>query len=145
MEECLLCATPGGSLLWQDDFCRIVLVEGEEARAFPGYCRIVWQKHVAEFTDLTPTERLHLIRVVAAVESSLREILAPDKINLASLGNVVAHLHWHVIPRWRDDSHFPAPIWAAPQRPSPSRPPPPADVLASALAKHLDGSAAKAS
>jgi diadenosine tetraphosphate (Ap4A) HIT family hydrolase len=43
-------------------------------------------------------------------------VAQPDKINLACLGNVVPHLHWHVIPRWRDDSHFPAPIWAAAKR-----------------------------
>jgi diadenosine tetraphosphate (Ap4A) HIT family hydrolase len=38
-------------------------------------------------------------------------VLHPDKINLASFGNVVPHLHWHVIPRFEDDAHFPAPIW----------------------------------
>jgi diadenosine tetraphosphate (Ap4A) HIT family hydrolase len=42
--------------------------------------------------------------------------MQPDKINLASLGNVVPHLHWHVIPRFADDAHFPSPIWASPQR-----------------------------
>jgi diadenosine tetraphosphate (Ap4A) HIT family hydrolase len=42
----------------------------------------------------------------------------PDKINLASLGNVVPHLHWHVIPRFADDAHFPSPVWAQAQRPS---------------------------
>ena len=31
---------------------------------------------------------------------------------MASLGNVVQHLHWHVIPRFEDDAHFPAPVWA---------------------------------
>jgi diadenosine tetraphosphate (Ap4A) HIT family hydrolase len=31
---------------------------------------------------------------------------------VASLGNVVPHLHWHVIPRYADDAHFPAPVWA---------------------------------
>ena len=54
------------------------------------------------------------MRVVCAVERAQREALAPDKVNLASLGNVVAHLHWHVIPRWRDDRHFPQPVWGAP-------------------------------
>jgi diadenosine tetraphosphate (Ap4A) HIT family hydrolase len=57
-----------------------------------------------------------LMDVVFATERALRRIMQPDKINLASLGNVVPHLHWHVIPRWRDDSHFPAPIWAAATR-----------------------------
>ena len=61
-------------------------------------------------------ERDVVMRVVAGVEKGLRDLLAPDKVNLASLGNLVPHLHWHVIPRYRDDSHFPEPIWAAPQR-----------------------------
>jgi diadenosine tetraphosphate (Ap4A) HIT family hydrolase len=54
--------------------------------------------------------------VVGAVERVLREALAPTKINLASLGNVVPHLHWHVIARFEWDSRFPAPVWAAPVR-----------------------------
>ena len=43
----------------------------------------------------------------------LRNLLQPTKINLATLGNVVPHLHWHVIARFDWDSHFPAPVWAA--------------------------------
>ena len=53
-----------------------------------------------------------------AVEAALRELLHPDKINLASLGNMTPHLHWHVIPRFRDDPHFPNAIWSAPLRPA---------------------------
>ena len=53
---------------------------------------------------------------------AVRETLQPDKINLASFGNMVPHLHWHVIPRWTDDSHFPGAIWATVQRPVPTRP-----------------------
>ncbi|GAB3263890.1 hypothetical protein GCM10027296_39740 [Chitinimonas naiadis] len=56
------------------------------------------------------------MNAVWAVEEVLRHELQPDKINLASLGNVVPHLHWHIIPRWRDDPHFPSPIWALPVR-----------------------------
>jgi diadenosine tetraphosphate (Ap4A) HIT family hydrolase len=37
-------------------------------------------------------------------------------VNLASLGNVVPHLHWHVIARFADDKHFPQPIWGQAQR-----------------------------
>jgi diadenosine tetraphosphate (Ap4A) HIT family hydrolase len=68
-------------------------------------------------SDLPAPERHHLMRVVFAAEVAVRKLVAPDKINLASLGNVVPHLHWHVIPRWTDDSHFPAPIWADDCRP----------------------------
>ncbi len=118
MSDCELCAGSGGEVVWTDDRCRVVRVGGEEGRAFPGFCRVVWVAHVAEMTSLDGADRRHLMNVVFAAEGALRALLRPDKINLASLGNVVPHLHWHVIPRWRDDSHFPAPIWAGAQRPA---------------------------
>jgi diadenosine tetraphosphate (Ap4A) HIT family hydrolase len=37
-------------------------------------------------------------------------------VNVASLGNVVPHVHWHVVPRFHDDSHFPSPVWCAARR-----------------------------
>jgi diadenosine tetraphosphate (Ap4A) HIT family hydrolase len=116
MPDCVLCTSPGGEIVWEDGLCRVVRVGGDEGTAFPGYCRVIWRAHVAEMTDLDPGSRRHLMNVVYAVEAALRSLVAPDKINLAALGNMVPHLHWHVIPRWRDDSHFPAAIWAAPQK-----------------------------
>jgi diadenosine tetraphosphate (Ap4A) HIT family hydrolase len=80
--------------------------------AFPAYYRVIWNAHVAEFTDLAPEERAECMEVVACVERVLREHLKPSKINLASLGNVVPHLHWHVIARFDWDSRFPGPIGA---------------------------------
>ena len=67
-------------------------------------------------TDLDISLRNRLLEAVFAVEAALRELMRPDQINLASLGNVVPHLHWHVIPRFRDDSRFPDPVWAPPRR-----------------------------
>jgi diadenosine tetraphosphate (Ap4A) HIT family hydrolase len=110
---CELCTGDGGELLWRDARCRVVLVN--EA-GYPGYCRVIWQAHVAEMSELDSAERLHLMRIVFEVEAGLRQWLRPDKINLASLGNLVPHLHWHVIPRFRDDPHFPNPIWGARMR-----------------------------
>ena len=52
------------------------------------------------------------------VEQCLREHLSPAKINLAALGNMVPHLHWHVIARFADDTHFPGSVWAPVQRES---------------------------
>jgi diadenosine tetraphosphate (Ap4A) HIT family hydrolase len=115
MKECPLCLSAGGETVWEDPLCRVVRVVGAEGQAFPGYCRVIWRSHVMEMTDLDPGNRRHLMNVVFAVEAALRGLLAPDKINLATLGNMVPHLHWHVIPRWRDDSHFPAAIWATPR------------------------------
>jgi diadenosine tetraphosphate (Ap4A) HIT family hydrolase len=112
IEACELCAPAAGRIAWEDAFCYVVPVSGEEGVAFPGFCRVVWRAHVREMTDLSTADRSHLMCRVFAVEGAVRRLANPDKINLASLGNVVPHLHWHVIPRWHDDSHFPAPIWA---------------------------------
>ena len=120
--DCELCAGPGGELLWEDGLCRVVRVAGAEGAAFPGYCRVVCQRHIAEMSALTASDAHRVMDVVLATERALRLAVQPDKINLASLGNLVPHLHWHVIPRWRDDSHFPAPIWAAAQRSGAARP-----------------------
>jgi diadenosine tetraphosphate (Ap4A) HIT family hydrolase len=84
---------------------------------YPGFCRVVWEAHAKEMTDLSDADRLHLMEVVFAVESVLRELLDPRKINLASFGNHVPHLHWHVIPRFADDPHWPEPAWGAVKRP----------------------------
>jgi diadenosine tetraphosphate (Ap4A) HIT family hydrolase len=110
---CELCETPGGQLLWQDERLRVVYVDEPGYR---GYCRVIWQAHVAEMTDLDAASRAHCMHVVYTVETLLRELLKPDKINLAALGNFTPHLHWHVIARFRDDPHFPQSIWGARQR-----------------------------
>ena len=111
--SCELCAQDGGEILWRDARLRVVLVADAD---YAGYCRVIWNSHVAETTDLTADDRLHCMRVVFAVESVLRALMPLDKINLASLGNFTPHVHWHVIPRFRDDAHFPQAIWGERQR-----------------------------
>jgi diadenosine tetraphosphate (Ap4A) HIT family hydrolase len=117
MTGCAFCEGDGGRVLWRDERCRVVLTD----EPFPGFCRVIWNAHVREMTDLPPADRAHVVEVALAVESALRARLAPTKMNLASLGNVTPHLHWHVIPRFADDTHFPAPVWAAPRRTAPQR------------------------
>jgi diadenosine tetraphosphate (Ap4A) HIT family hydrolase len=116
--KCELCETDGGSLIWRDADCRVVAIDEP---GYPGYCRVIWNGHVKEMTDLPTAGRERLMGVVFAVEAAQREWLRPEKVNLASLGNVIAHLHWHVIPRFRDDPGFPNPIWGATLRPAHAR------------------------
>ena len=118
---CELCTQLGGTLLWQDDRCRVVLVEDAD---YPGFCRVIWKQHVREMTDLSAADRERLMATVYAVETAIRETMGPDKINLASLGNLTPHLHWHVIPRYRHDKHYPQPIWGTAQREGRSPHPP---------------------
>jgi diadenosine tetraphosphate (Ap4A) HIT family hydrolase len=135
MTACPLCDTPGGKTLWRDDFCRVILADEPD---YPGFLRVILNAHIKEMTDLSAADQLALMRVVFAVEAALREVMAPDKVNLASLGNVVPHLHWHVIPRFADDPHFPNPVWGERKRDMPH--PAPADLgarLAAALSRRL--------
>jgi diadenosine tetraphosphate (Ap4A) HIT family hydrolase len=116
--HCPLCSPTPEALLWSDTFCHTTWVDDAN---YPGFCRVVLNAHVKEMTDLPPDQQQRLMTVVFAVETAVREVVQPDKINLASLGNVVPHLHWHVIPRWQDDVNFPDAIWAAPRRSSTPR------------------------
>ena len=113
MNSCSLCHPVNETVLWRDGRCRVILLDDAD---YPGFCRVIWGGHVKEMTDLAEPERMQLLEVVFATEKILREILEPDKMNLASLGNQVPHLHWHVIPRFTDDPHFPDPVWAARKR-----------------------------
>ena len=110
--DCPLCTPDPNGLLWQDDRLRIIRVDDP---LYPGFLRVIWHQHVAEMTDMDALCRLHLMRTVFQVERLQRAVLQPAKINLASLGNQVPHMHWHLIPRWRDDPCFPDAIWAPPR------------------------------
>lgn len=107
---CVFCSAPGGEVLWQSDLCRVVLTREQE---HPLLLRVILTRHRSEMTELLPEERAHLMHVVFAAEQVLRQVVEPQKINLASLGNVVPHVHWHVIPRWQDDAFYPRSIWSA--------------------------------
>ena len=119
MSACPLCVTTPHDLLWQDDFCRVVLLHDVD---YPAYCRIELLAHVKEMTDLPPPARARTMKVVFAVEAALREVMQPDKINLASLGNKTPHMHWHVLPRFEGDKHFPNSHWGQAMRDSEVQP-----------------------
>ena len=114
MTECPICSAQNEEILWQNDQLRVIAVHNE-ANA-PAFCRVIWQAHVAEMTDLAADEREEIMNAVYRVEAAMRQVFRPAKINLASLGNVVPHLHWHAIARYEWDSHFPRPVWADPLR-----------------------------
>jgi diadenosine tetraphosphate (Ap4A) HIT family hydrolase len=110
---CPLCEGPGGRVLFEGAKLRVI--HAEEA-GFPAFYRVIWREHAAEFSDLSAADRVLCMEAVTVVEQCLREHLSPDKINLAALGNMVPHLHWHVIARFDWDTRFPGSVWAAAQR-----------------------------
>jgi diadenosine tetraphosphate (Ap4A) HIT family hydrolase len=113
LADCELCKRDGGVIVLANEWLRVVLVDEPN---YPGYVRVIWNDHVREMSELDDDQRMRLMRTVFAVETAQREVLTPHKINLASLGNMTPHLHWHVIARFADDLHYPQPVWGAPQR-----------------------------
>lgn len=113
MTNCALCKDElkpeEGQLIWRGDEARIILVNDPD---LPGFCRVIWNRHVAEMTDLSYGEREHLMALVFAVEKAVRHVMHPDKVNIAALGNMVPHIHWHVIPRFKDDAFYPGSAWS---------------------------------
>lgn len=113
IKECVLCSRNQDGMIYAGENWRVIVVD--EA-GYPGFCRVIWNRHVAEMTDLDENDRMELMSVVWLVERCVRQVMQPDKINLASLGNMVPHLHWHVIPRYADDAHFPDSVWSVARR-----------------------------
>jgi len=124
-------------VLWQNDLCRVVRVDEPD---YPGFVRVILRRHATEMGQLSREERDALMAVVFSVEAAVSETMQPDKMNLASLGNMTPHVHWHVVPRFRDDRHFPSPVWAQAQRARPHRPEREtrARELARDMSRHLD-------
>jgi diadenosine tetraphosphate (Ap4A) HIT family hydrolase len=106
--DCPLCHPQGETLVWQEHPWRVIMVD--DAR-FPGYTRLIHDEHVQEMSDLSVAQRNQCMDIICGIETAMRRVLEPDKINLAQFGNMVPHLHWHIIPRRRDDPHFPESIW----------------------------------
>ena len=105
---CELCELKAPTV-YRDDKLSVIIVDDA---AYPGFCRVIWNDHVKEMSDLSHDDRRRINEAVYQVELALVGVMKPFKVNLASLGNMVPHLHWHVIPRFDDDAQFPNPVWA---------------------------------
>lgn len=113
MNNCPLCKLENETVLVKTEKWRIILVDD---RRFPGFCRLILNEHVAEMSDLPKEEAQALFEALLKLEMIVKNVMKADKINLASLGNMVPHVHWHIIPRFKDDTHFPESIWGKAQR-----------------------------
>ena len=112
-DNCALCSSHKYPIIWANDLFRIVLINDQNYR---GYCRVDLINHVKEMADLDEETRNEFMGVIFQTEKIIKEYLQPDKINLASLGNITPHLHWHIIPRYFSDNHFPDSIWSKKKR-----------------------------
>ncbi len=108
MPHCSLCDLTSDSIIVKNNLFRIVLVNDAD---YPGFLRLILNSHIKEMSDLSEANAYQIFKALYNTESIVKKIFAPDKMNLASLGNVVPHVHWHIIPRYKNDKHYPNPIW----------------------------------
>ena len=84
---------------------------------FPGWCVLVLKRHATELWQLAPAERATLMDEVTRVAQALAAAFDAVKMNYELLGNQVAHIHWHLIPRRADDPAPRAPAWTVEHAP----------------------------
>ena len=77
----------------------------------PGYTIFVSKTCVPELHDLSPGVRSRFLNEMALVAEAVFRAFAPRKLNYELLGNSVAHLHWHIFPRYEDDPNPQWPVW----------------------------------
>lgn len=95
--------------------CQVML---NRDQFFPGYCFVFTKRHVTELFHLDKAERDTVMAEVSSVAAALYRVFAPAKINYELLGNMVPHMHWHVVPRFTSDPLWPRPIWSEPHEPA---------------------------
>jgi len=81
---------------------------------FAGYTLVFTREHLTELFHLDPATRGAVMEEVNRVAAALDRAFAPAKMNYELLGNMVPHMHWHLVPRFTDDPLWPRPIWSEP-------------------------------
>lgn len=117
MTTCPMCSK------WDDDAdLRIIQLEHcyvllNRDQFFPGYCFVFTRTHVTELFHLDESVRAAIVEEVNSVASALNDVFHPTKMNYELLGNMVPHMHWHLVPRFSSDPLWPRPIWSEPHDP----------------------------
>jgi diadenosine tetraphosphate (Ap4A) HIT family hydrolase len=112
MTACPMCSR------WDDDAdLRIVELEHScvvlnRDQYFPGYTLLFTRQHATELFHLDREVRVGLMEEVSRIAEALSGVFRPDKINYELLGNMVPHIHWHLVPRFSSEALWPRPIWA---------------------------------
>ena len=88
--------------------CRVLLLN--DAR-FPWLILVPRRTVLRELTDLHPEDRMLAFDEIERASDALRRLYAPDRINVAAIGNIVNQLHIHVVARKTTDAAWPGTVW----------------------------------
>jgi diadenosine tetraphosphate (Ap4A) HIT family hydrolase len=80
-------------------------------QTYRGHCQLVYEQHVVGLENLAAPEMTHLTTDLHRAAQAIRDVCRPDLMNYVSLGNVVPHLHWHLVPRYTTDPRWGMPIY----------------------------------
>lgn len=100
-------------VIYKNDFIKVEIEEFE----IP-WLKIFTQEPIKEFSQCTTNLKIEILRALDIIEKEMLEYFEPDKINIASFGNYVPHVHFHIQARFKEDSYFPEPTWGKKQRDS---------------------------
>jgi len=92
----------------------LVILEVESSEV--PWVKIFTKRKVKEFSECAPEEKSEIFRIIDIVEKSMLSYFEADKINIASFGNLLPHVHWHIMARFEGDSYFPESMWGTQQR-----------------------------
>ena len=92
----------------------LIFIEVHESEV--PWLKIFTRRAVKEFSDCSSEEKSAIWHALDVIEKLMREYYSPEKINIASFGNMLPHVHWHITARFKEDSYFPEPMWGPKQR-----------------------------
>jgi len=99
--------------MFQNSLIRIEIEESE----IP-WLKIFTQSEYREFSECSMDEKNAIFEALDIIEKEMLSYYKPTKINIASFGNYVPIVHWHIMARFNEDSYFPEPMWGSKQRES---------------------------
>lgn len=88
--------------------CEVLLLNDSN---YPWLVLVPARADLRDFHDLAPDDMVTAGREISRASEAMVELFAPDKINVAALGNMVPQLHIHVVARFTTDAAWPNPIW----------------------------------
>jgi diadenosine tetraphosphate (Ap4A) HIT family hydrolase len=99
------------SIIYQNKNIRIETEESE----IP-WLKIFTQYAYKEMSEVPQDVKYEIYNLLDIIEKEMIDYYKPDKINIASFGNYLPHVHWHIMARFKKDSFFPEPMWGSKQR-----------------------------
>jgi len=80
------------------------------------WLKIFTQTSYKEMSDVPTSIRMEIYELLHKIEKEMINYYNPTKINIASFGNYMPHVHWHIMARFEKDSYYPEPMWGTKQR-----------------------------